>query len=122
MQKSSNGPVALALLIITVGVGWLLTALAVAPEINWVLSLSLGMIGVLAFVVSGGIDKVSAFMSGSLGGAQPVSGATFAIEILADAQKGGRVNQAARAGCALQQQRRSNLADQLRFLGELLKP
>ena len=59
MQKSSKGPVVLALLIITVGVGWLLTTLSVAPGINWVLTLSLGMIGVLAFVVSGGIDKVS---------------------------------------------------------------
>ena len=59
MQKESKGPVVLSLLIITVGVGWLLTALAVAPGINWVLTLSLGMIGVLAFVVSGGIDKVS---------------------------------------------------------------
>ena len=59
MQKGSKGPVVLALLIITVGVGWLLTTLAVAPGINWVLTLSLGMIGVLSFVVSGGIDKVS---------------------------------------------------------------
>ena len=59
MPKSSKGPFVLALLIITVGVGWLLTALAVAPGINWVLTLSLGMIGVLAFVTSGGIDKVS---------------------------------------------------------------
>ncbi|MBC8116203.1 MAG: hypothetical protein H7062_17590 [Candidatus Saccharimonas sp.] len=59
MQKSSKGLVVLSLLIITVGVGWLLTTLAVAPGINWVLTLSLGMIGVLAFVVSGGVDKVS---------------------------------------------------------------
>ena len=59
MQKSSKGPIVLSLLIITVGIGWLLTTLSVAPGINWVLTLSLGMIGVLAFVVSGGIDKVS---------------------------------------------------------------
>ena len=59
MQSGSKGTVVLALLIISVGVGWLLTTLAVAPGINWVLTLSLGMIGVLAFVVSGGIDKVS---------------------------------------------------------------
>ena len=56
MQK---GSVVLVLFIITLGVGWLLTTLAVAPGINWVLTLSLGMIGVLAFVTSGGIDKVS---------------------------------------------------------------
>lgn len=59
MQKKPKGPIVLSLLIITVGVGWLLTTLAVAPGINWVLTLSLGMIGVLAFVTSGGIDKVS---------------------------------------------------------------
>lgn len=59
MQSGSKGTVVLALLIITVGGGWLLTTLAVAPGINWILTLSLGMIGVLAFVVSGGIDKVS---------------------------------------------------------------
>ncbi|MCX7410588.1 MAG: hypothetical protein NTZ32_21135 [Planctomycetales bacterium] len=59
MQSGSKGTVVLALLIITVGIGWLLTTLAVAPGINWVLTLSLGMIGMLAFVVSGGIDKVS---------------------------------------------------------------
>ena len=59
MQKGSKGLVVLSLLIITLGVGWLLTTLAVLPGINWVLTLSLGMIGVLTFVVSGGIDKVS---------------------------------------------------------------
>ena len=59
MQKGSKGPVVLSLLIITLGVGWLLTTLAVSPGINWVLTLSLGMIGVLVFVVSGGVDKVS---------------------------------------------------------------
>jgi hypothetical protein len=59
VQTGSKGLVVLSLLIITLGVGWLLTTLAVAPGINWVLTLSLAMIGLLAFVVSGGIDKVS---------------------------------------------------------------
>ncbi len=71
MQNGSKGLVVLALLIITLGVGWLLTTLAVEPRINWVLTLSLGMIGVLAFVISGGLDKVSVvvgpvFLSGSV--------------------------------------------------------
>jgi hypothetical protein len=43
---------------IAVGVGWLLTALGVVPGINWVWTLSLTIVGLLAFLV-GGFDKVT---------------------------------------------------------------
>jgi len=59
LAGSAKGRVALALLIMTLGVGWLLTAEGVGPGINWVWTLGLGIIGVLVFVVSGGIDKLS---------------------------------------------------------------
>lgn len=55
----SKGPFVLSILIITVGVGWLLTAQGYAPGINWIWTLGLGVIGVITFVVSGGLDKFS---------------------------------------------------------------
>ena len=54
---SSKSPLILAILIITVGIGRLLTALAIGPGINWVWSLGLAIIGLLAFVVGGRLDK-----------------------------------------------------------------
>lgn len=46
------------ILLITVGTGWLLTTLGVAPGIDWVWTLGLAVIGLLTFVVSG-VDKVT---------------------------------------------------------------
>ena len=46
------------LLLITVGAGWLLTTLGVAPGIDWVWTLGLAAVGLLAFAV-GGFDKVT---------------------------------------------------------------
>lgn len=48
-------------LLIAVGTGWLLTELDVAPRIEWVWSLGLATVGVLAFAV-GGWDKVTAVL------------------------------------------------------------
>ena len=45
-------------LIITVGVGWLLTVLQVLPGVNWVWVLALGIVGVLVLVL-GGMNKVT---------------------------------------------------------------
>ncbi len=56
---TARGPLVLAILIITVGVGWLLTAWGYAPGINWIWTLGLGVIGVLTFILSGGVDKLS---------------------------------------------------------------
>lgn len=46
------------ILLITLGVGWLLTTLGVVPDIDWVWTFGLAVIGVLAFAL-GGIDKVT---------------------------------------------------------------
>lgn len=46
------------ILLITIGVGWLLTTLGVVPGIDWVWTLGLAAVGLLAFVLSG-FDKVS---------------------------------------------------------------
>ena len=59
MQKQPKGPIVLSLLVITVGVGWLLTALGWGLGIHWIWTLGLGVVGILTFVVSGGVDKVS---------------------------------------------------------------
>lgn len=59
VPKQSKGPIGLALLIITVGVGWLLSAQGVGSGINWVWTLGLGMVGVATFILSGGLDKLS---------------------------------------------------------------
>lgn len=45
-------------LLITVGVGWLLSTLGVAPDINWVWTLGLGVVGVLVFAIYG-VDKAT---------------------------------------------------------------
>jgi len=58
-SRSSKAPVALALLMIGVGAGWLLTELQFGPRINWTWTAVLIVTGVLAFVLSGGLDKVS---------------------------------------------------------------
>lgn len=50
------------ILLIGVGVGWLLTTLNITPGINWVWTLSLAVVGVVAFVV--GFDKLT-FVAGS---------------------------------------------------------
>jgi hypothetical protein len=50
---------AIPILIFTVGAGWLLTARGFAPGVNWIWILGLGVIGILTFVLSSGIDKVS---------------------------------------------------------------
>lgn len=70
-KRGPLGPTILAILIITVGVGWLLSAQGIGPGINWVWTLGLGIVGVLTFVISGGLDKVSVivgpfFLAGSL--------------------------------------------------------
>jgi hypothetical protein len=49
---------AIAILIITLGSGWLLTTLGVGTTIHWVWTMGLAVTGLLVFLVSG-IDKVS---------------------------------------------------------------
>ena len=44
--------------VVLVGAGWLLTTIGVTPKIDWVWTISLGIVGVLTFVV-GGSDKIT---------------------------------------------------------------
>ena len=59
MPSKTRPRLVIPILIIIVGVGWLLTAKGFAPGINWIWTLALGTIGILTFVVSTGVDKVS---------------------------------------------------------------
>jgi hypothetical protein len=59
MTKQPKGPLALSILIIAVGVGWLLTAQGFGAGVDWLWTILLGTVGVLTFVLSGGVDKVS---------------------------------------------------------------
>ena len=57
-MKAEKKTLILPILLITVGTGWLLTTLDVAPGIDWVWTLALAVVGLLTMAV-GGIDKVS---------------------------------------------------------------
>lgn len=57
-MKADKSTLILPILLITVGVGWLLTTLGVAPGIDWIWTLGLAIVGLLAFVL-GGLDKVT---------------------------------------------------------------
>ncbi len=46
------------ILLITLGCGWLLTTLGIVPQIDWVWTLGVALVGVLSFAM-GGIDKVT---------------------------------------------------------------
>jgi hypothetical protein len=46
------------ILLITLGAGWLLTTLGIVPQIDWVWTLGLGLVGILVFAI-GGFDKVT---------------------------------------------------------------
>jgi hypothetical protein len=58
MHSNRLAPLAIPILIIAVGLGWLLTAQGFGPGINWVWTLGLGVVGILTFLLSG-LDKVS---------------------------------------------------------------
>lgn len=49
----------LSLFTTAVGVGGLLMATGVSPQVDWIWSLGLGTMGLIVFVLSGGIDKAS---------------------------------------------------------------
>ncbi len=57
-MKSSRLTTAAPILVITVGVGWLLTTKNVIPGVDWVWVLGLGAVGILVLVL-GGIDKLT---------------------------------------------------------------
>ncbi|QDT54515.1 hypothetical protein Pan44_25480 [Caulifigura coniformis] len=54
-----SGQKTLAILIMAVGAGWLMTVQNVLPGVDWVWTLGLLAVGILAFLVSRGIDRFS---------------------------------------------------------------
>jgi len=56
--RREGGSMVVALLVIAVGVGWLLSASRVVPGVNWAWVLALGVLGLLTLVL-GGIDKLT---------------------------------------------------------------
>jgi hypothetical protein len=57
-MKSDKKTLLLPILLITIGVGWLLGSLGIAPNIDWIWTLGLAAAGLLTFAV-GGIDKAT---------------------------------------------------------------
>jgi hypothetical protein len=57
-MTSSRKALIVPILLITIGVGWLISTLGIAPGINWIWTLGLAVAGLLSFVLSG-FDKVS---------------------------------------------------------------
>lgn len=57
-MKSNKKTLVMPLLLITLGVGWLLTTLGITPAIDWIWTLGLAVVGLLAFGL-GGVDKVT---------------------------------------------------------------
>ena len=49
---------AIPILLIMLGVGWLLTTMGVVPQVDWVWTLGVALVGILAFAI-GGFDKVT---------------------------------------------------------------
>jgi hypothetical protein len=58
MSTNRRAPLAIPILIIVVGVGWLLTVQRFGPGINWIWTLSLACVGILTFVL-GGFNKAT---------------------------------------------------------------
>src|SRR5690349_23481174 len=56
-------PLVIPILLIVLGVGWLLTTLGIVPQVDWVWTLGVALVGILAFAL-GGFNKVT-FVVGS---------------------------------------------------------
>ena len=57
MSNSAKG-LAVPVLIVAVGVGWLLNSLGVLPGVNWVWTAGLAVLGIVA-IACGGLNKVT---------------------------------------------------------------
>ncbi len=57
-MKSDRRTIVIPILLMTVGIGWLLSTLGIAPKVNWIWTLGLGIVGVLTFALHG-LDKVT---------------------------------------------------------------
>ena len=54
-------PLIFGISLIALGAGWLLNNLQITPDVNWVWTLALGIAGI-AFVVTGGINKITVIL------------------------------------------------------------
>jgi hypothetical protein len=57
-MRSDTKTLIIPILLITLGIGWLLTVLGVMPDIDWIWTLGLALVGILTLAM-GGIDKVT---------------------------------------------------------------
>jgi hypothetical protein len=57
-MKSDKQTLILPVLLVTVGSGWLMTTLGIAPGVDWIWTLGLAIVGLMTFVL-GGIDKIT---------------------------------------------------------------
>ncbi len=57
-MKTSNKTLIPPVVLITIGTGWLLTTIGIAPGVDWVWTLGLAIAGLLTLVICG-IDKLS---------------------------------------------------------------
>jgi len=57
-MTSNKSTLIVPVLLITLGTGWLLTALGIGPGIDWAWTLGVALVGVLTFAL-GGVDKVT---------------------------------------------------------------
>lgn len=57
----SRQPLILAISLIVLGAGWLFNNLQVTPDVNWIWTLGLGIVGI-AFIVTGGINKATVIL------------------------------------------------------------
>ncbi len=64
-MTSERKTLVLPLLLITIGTGWLLTTMGIAPGIDWVWTLGLAAAGIMTLVI-GGFDKVTFVVGGFL--------------------------------------------------------
>lgn len=55
-MSPSRQPLVLAILLIVLGSGWLLNNLQIAPDVDWVWTLGLGVVGAVVFTL-GGFNK-----------------------------------------------------------------
>ena len=81
MNQAGNQTLMLPMMLITVGTGWLLSALDVAPGINWIWILGLGLTAIMILLL-GGWDKVTFVASMFL----------FAISCLSILRQAGRLS------------------------------
>jgi hypothetical protein len=57
-MNSGKVSLLLPILLISIGIGWLLSTLGIIPSVDWVWTLGLAAVGLLAFAI-GGVDKVT---------------------------------------------------------------